>query len=753
MEQPAVSQCPFAGGAPKKAAGGGTRNEDWWPNALNLGVLRYHSERSNPMGENFNYAEEFKKLNLYAVKDDLKKLMTDSQDWWPADYGHYGPLFIRMAWHAAGTYRISDGRGGGGSGMQRYAPLNSWPDNGNLDKARRLLWPIKQKYGAKLSWADLMILTGNVALESMGFKTFGYGGGRQDFWEPEEDVYWGSESEWLSDSRYAGDKTDRTTLDNPLAAVVMGLIYVNPEGPNGKPDPVMAAHDIRVTFGRMAMNDYETVALVAGGHTFGKCHGAGDPGKYVGKEPEGASIQEQGFGWTNSFGTGDGKYTITSGLEGAWTTKPAQWDMGYFENLFKYDWELTKSPAGAWQWKPKGGAAADAVPDAHDPNVRHAPMMLTTDLSLRMDPEYEKISRHFWKNPEEFADAFARAWFKLTHRDMGPKTRYLGPEVPAEDLIWQDPVPTPDPSTLIDDREIADLKKIILETSGLSVSELVTTAWASASTFRGSDKRGGANGARIRLSPQRQWAVNQPNELGRALSALEGVAGQFNRSNAGGKKVSVADIIVLGGCAAIEKAAANAGVRLTVPFKAGRTDATQDQTDGDSFAVLEPQADGFRNFISPSCGVVAEEMLVEKAQLLTLTPPEMTVLVGGMRMLNTNHGGSQNGVFTQHPEVLTNDFFVNLLDMSTVWEPTSKAAYEFVGKDRKSGDKKWTATRFDLIFGSNSQLRALAEVYGCSDANERFVRDFVAAWDKVMMLDRYDLPSGGSNVAIRRSAL
>lgn len=727
------SKCPFMGGALKQTAGGGTRNRDWWPNQLKLNILRQNSNLSNPMGEAFNYAEEFKSLDLNAVKKDLFELMTNSQAWWPADYGHYGPFMIRMAWHSAGTYRISDGRGGAGSGTQRFAPLNSWPDNANLDKARLLLWPIKQKYGRKISWADLMILAGNCALESMGFKTFGFAGGREDVWEPEEDIYWGSEAEWLGDKRYSGDRE----LENPLAAVQMGLIYVNPEGPNGNPDPIAAARDIRETFGRMAMNDEETVALIAGGHTFGKTHGAADPGKYVGREPAAASIEEQSMGWKNTYGSGNAGDTITSGLEGAWTTTPTKWSNNFFWNLFGYEWELTKSPAGAHQWQPKHGMGANSVPDAHDPAKRHVPIMLTTDLALREDPIYEKISRRFHENPDEFADAFARAWFKLTHRDMGPRARYLGPEVPTEELIWQDPVPAV-AHPLIDKQDIAALKQQILA-SGLSVSELVSTAWASASTFRGSDKRGGANGARIRLAPQKYWQVNNPAQLSKVLSALEGIQQAFNNGQAGGKKVSLADLIVLAGCAGIEKAAKNAGHEVSVPFSPGRTDASQDQTDVESFAVLEPIADGFRNYVKTRHATVAEEMLVDKAQLLTLTAPEMTALVGGMRVLNTNFDKSQHGVFTKRPETLSNDFFVNLLDLGTTWSSASHAQDVFEGRDRSTGQVKWTGTRVDMIFGSNSELRALAEVYGCADGEEKFVRDFVAAWAKVMNLDRFDL--------------
>jgi len=726
------SKCPVTGASHKQIAGRGTSNRDWWPNQLNLKILHQHSSLSNPMGEDFNYAEEFKKLDLAALKKDLYALMTDSQDWWPADFGHYGPLFIRMAWHSAGTYRIGDGRGGGGTGSQRFAPLNSWPDNVNLDKARRLLWPIKKKYGKKISWADLMILAGNCALESMGFKTFGFGGGREDIWEPEEDIYWGAESEWLGDKRYSGDRE----LENPLAAVQMGLIYVNPEGPNGNPDPLAAAKDIRETFARMAMNDEETVALIAGGHTFGKTHGAGDA-SLVGPEPEAAGIEEQGLGWRSSFGTGKGGDTITSGLEVTWTSTPTRWSTNFFWNLFGYEWELTKSPAGAHQWIPKHGAGAGSVPDAHDPSKRHAPAMLTTDLALRYDPVYEKISRRFYENPDEFADAFARAWFKLTHRDMGPRVRYLGPEVPEEELIWQDPLPAVD-HELIDSSDIAALKAEILA-SGLTISELVSTAWASASTFRGSDKRGGANGARIRLAPQKDWEVNQPEQLAKVLKTLEGIQEAFNSAQSGGKKVSLADLIVLGGCAAVEQAARNAGFDVTVPFAPGRTDASQEQTDVASFAPLEPAADGFRNYLKTKYAVTAEELLVDRAQLLTLTAPEMTVLIGGMRALNANYKQSQHGVFTQRPEALTNDFFVNLLDMSTVWQATADDDNVFEGHDRATGELKWTGTRVDLIFGSNSQLRAIAEVYACDDASEKFVRDFVAVWNKVMNLDRFDL--------------
>jgi len=727
------SKCPFHGGALKQSAGGGTRNRDWWPNQLKLNILRQNSSLSNPMGEAFNYAEAFKSLDLDAVKKDLFDLMTASQDWWPADYGHYGPFFIRMAWHSAGTYRISDGRGGAGSGTQRFAPLNSWPDNVNLDKARLLLWPIKKKYGRKISWADLMILAGNCALESMGFETFGFGGGREDVWEPEEDIYWGAETEWLGDKRYTGDRE----LENPLAAVQMGLIYVNPEGPNGNPDPLAAARDIRETFGRMAMNDEETVALIAGGHTFGKTHGAADPGQYVGREPAAASIEEQGLGWRNTFGSGSGVHTISSGLEGAWTTTPIRWSNNFFDNLFGFEWELTKSPAGAHQWKPKNGAGAGTVPDAHDPSLRHAPTMLTTDLSLKEDPIYGPISKRFHENPDEFADAFARAWFKLTHRDMGPISRYLGPEVPKEALIWQDPVPAVT-HALIDEENIAALKGKIYA-SGLSVSQLVSTAWASASTFRGSDKRGGANGARIRLAPQKNWEVNHPAQLAVVLNKLEEIQTAFNSAQFGGKQVSMADLIVLAGCAGVEQAAKNVGFDVKVPFTPGRTDATQEQTDVEAFAVLEPAADGFRNYYKPKHAVSAEEMLVDKAQLMTLTAPEMTVLVGGMRVLNTNFDQSQHGVFTKRPGALTNDFFVNLLDLGTTWKATAHSQNVFEGRDRTTGEVKWTGTRVDLIFGSNSELRALAEVYACEDAQAEFVQHFVAAWNKVMNLDRYDL--------------
>ncbi|WP_375739034.1 catalase/peroxidase HPI [Pseudomonas boanensis] len=726
------AKCPFSGGAGKHTAAAGPTNADWWPNQLNLKVLHQHSALSNPMGEAFNYAEEFKSLDLDAVIKDLHALMTDSQDWWPADFGHYGPLFIRMAWHSAGTYRVGDGRGGAGTGNQRFAPLNSWPDNVNLDKARRLLWPIKQKYGRKISWADLMILAGNVALESMGFKTFGFGGGREDIWEPEEDIYWGAESKWLADERYSGDRQ----LESPLAAVQMGLIYVNPEGPNGNPDPIAAARDIRETFARMAMDDEETVALIAGGHTFGKTHGAGDV-TAVGPEPEAAGIEQQGLGWISSFGTGKGGDTISSGLEVTWTSTPTRWSNNYFWNLFGYEWELTKSPAGAHQWRPKHGAGAGSIPDAHDPSKRHAPSMLTTDLSLRLDPAYEKIARRFFENPDQFADAFARAWFKLTHRDMGPVARYLGPLVPAEQLLWQDPIPALD-HELIEEQDIAALKAKILA-AGLSISQLVTTAWASAATFRGSDKRGGANGARIRLAPQKDWEVNQPAELAKVLPKLEAIQKDFNGSQSGGKKVSLADLIVLGGCAAVEAAAKQAGHDVKVPFSPGRMDASQDQTDMAAMAVLEPISDGFRNYLRKEHKEWAAEMLVDKAQLLTLTAPEMTVLIGGLRALNANFEQSAHGVFTQRPETLTNDFFVNLLDMSTKWEKSAADDGVLEGRDRATGALKWTGTVVDLIFGSNSQLRALAEVYASSDSQDVFVRDFVAAWDKVMNLDRFDL--------------
>ncbi|MHB8869504.1 MAG: catalase/peroxidase HPI [Thermoleophilia bacterium] len=726
---------PAPGFVDGPTAGGGRSKRDWWPSQLNLKVLHQNPPAGDPMGEEFDYAEEFKTLDLEAVKKDLYALMTDSQDWWPADYGHYGGLFIRMAWHSAGTYRTGDGRGGASSGTQRFAPLNSWPDNANLDKARRLLWPIKQKYGRKISWADLMILTGNCALESMGFKTFGFGGGREDVWEPEEDIYWGSESEWLGDARYSGDRE----LEKPLAAVQMGLIYVNPEGPNGEPDPVASGRDIRETFARMAMNDEETVALTAGGHTFGKGHGAA-PDAHLGPEPEAADVEEQGLGWKNSFGTGRGNDTITAGLEGAWTPKPTQWDTGYFDMLFGYEWELIKSPAGAWQWRPKDVADEDLAPSAHDPSKRVPTMMTTADLAMRMDPIYEPISRRFHENPEEFADAFARAWFKLTHRDMGPRSRYLGSEVPAEELIWQDPVPAVD-HELIDAREIAALRSSIL-TSGLTVSQLVSTAWASASTFRGSDKRGGANGARIRLAPQKDWDVNQPAQLEIVLRTLEGIQREFNGAQSGGKRVSLADLIVLGGCAGVEQAAKDVGRDVSVPFTPGRTDASQEQTDVEAFAVLEPAADGFRNYLKKKYSVSAEELLVDRAQLLTLTAPEMTVLVGGMRALGANAGGLEHGVFTERPGMLTNDFFVNLLDMSTTWKAAADGDDVFEGRDRATGELKWTGTRVDLIFGSDSQLRALAEVYACEDSHEKFVHDFVAAWDKVMNLDRFDLFSG-----------
>jgi catalase-peroxidase len=727
------SKCPVTGGSHKRTAVGTMSNQDWWPNQLNLKILHQNSPLSDPMGKAFNYAEEFKSLDLDAVIKDLHSLMTASQDWWPADYGHYGPFFIRMAWHSAGTYRIGDGRGGASSGTQRFAPLNSWPDNVSLDKARRLLWPIKQKYGRKISWADLMILAGNVALESMGFKTFGFAGGREDVWEPEEDIYWGAEDTWLGDKRYSGDRQ----LENPLGAVQMGLIYVNPQGPNGNPSAVAAGRDIRETFARMAMNDEETVALVAGGHTFGKCHGAADPSKYVGPEPEGASIEEQGLGWKSSFGSGKGVHTISSGLEGAWTPTPIQWDNSYFDTLFGYEWDLVKSPAGAWQWIPTNPAAADVVPDAHDPSKRHAPIMSTADLALRMDPIYAPISKRFHENPDQLTAAFARAWYKLTHRDMGPRSRYLGPLVSAEELLWQDPVPSVD-HKLIDEQDIAALKGKILAT-GLSISQLVATAWASAATFRGSDKRGGANGARIRLAPQNDWEVNQPAQLAKVLQTLEAIQMDFNSSQSGGKKVSLADLIVLGGCAAVEAAAKNAGHAVKVPFTPGRTDASQEQTDVDSFAVLEPTADGFRNYLRKGQQRPAEELLVDRAQLMTLTAPEMTVLVGGMRALNANFEQSKYGVFTKRPETLTNDFFVNLLDMKTKWEASSTSEGVFEGRDRATGELKWTGTAVDLVFGSNSQLRAIAEVYACDDSQQAFVRDFVAVWNKVMNLDRFDL--------------
>ncbi len=716
----------------KHAAGGGTTNRDWWPNQLNLKILHQNPPAGNPMGEDFNYAEAFKQLDYQALKKDLYDLMTKSQDWWPADFGHYGPLFIRMAWHSAGTYRIGDGRGGGGTGAQRFAPLNSWPDNVNLDKARRLLWPIKQKYGNKISWADLMILAGNCALESMGFKTIGFGGGREDIWEPPEDIYWGSEQKWLDDQRYSGDRE----LENPLAAVQMGLIYVNPEGPNGKPDPLAAARDIRETFGRMAMNDEETVALIVGGHTFGKTHGAG-PATHVGPEPEAAPLEAQGLGWKSSFGSGKAGDAITSGIEITWTSKPIQWSNEYLANLFNYEWELTKSPAGAWQWTPKGAPAN--VPDAHDPNKRHAPGMLTTDLALRFDPLYEPIARRFLEHPDQLADAFARAWFKLTHRDMGPRARYLGPEVPAEDFIWQDPIPAVD-HKLIDAADITALKRRILD-AGLSISELVYTAWSAASTYRNSDKRGGANGARIRLLPQKDWEVNQPAQLAKVLDTLQGIQSAFNAAQTDGRKVSLADLIVLGGCAAVEQAARNAGYDIEVPFTPGRMDASQEQTDAHSFAVLEPVADGFRNYRNRAvrATVSDEELLIDKAQLLSLTAPEMTALIGGMRVLGANYGGAQHGVFTSRPGALTNDFFVNLLDMRTEWKPVSEDGALFEGRDRATGELKWTGTRVDLVFGANSQLRALAEVYACADNQEKFVRDFVAAWNKVMTLDRFDL--------------
>lgn len=725
-------KCPVTGKTRKAISGSGTSNKEWWPNKLNLKILHQNSNLSNPMGADFKYSEEFKKLDLDAIKKDLYALMADSQEWWPADYGHYGPFFIRMAWHSAGTYRMGDGRGGAGDGTQRFAPLNSWPDNVNLDKARRLLWPIKKKYGKKISWADLMILAGNCALESMGFKTFGFGGGREDVWEPQEDVYWGSEAEWLGDKRYSGERT----LENPLAAVQMGLIYVNPEGPNGMPDAVASGRDVRETFARMAMDDEETVALIAGGHTFGKCHGAG-PATHVGPEPEATPVEQMGLGWKSDFGKGTGGDTISSGIEGAWKPNPTKFDMGYLNTLFRYDWNLVKSPAGAYQWIPSDPAAAETVQDAHDPGKRHAPMMTTADLSLRMDPIYGPIAKRYRDHPEEFAEAFARAWFKLTHRDMGPRSRYLGPEVPSEELIWQDPVPAVD-YELINEQDITELKAKILA-SGLSVSQLISTAWASASTFRGSDKRGGANGARIRLQPQKNWEVNQPEQLHTVLQTLEKIQTEFNSSQSGSKKVSFADLIVLGGCAGVELAAKNAGHTITVPFKPGRTDASQEQTDVASFSVLEPKADGFRNYQHAKYSVSAEEMLIDRAQLLTLTAPEMTVLLGGMRVLNANYGQSQNGVLTKVPETLTNDFFVNLVDMSTVWKPISEDGDVFEGRDRATGELKWTATRVDLTFGSNSELRAIAEVYASDDAQQKFIRDFVAAWNKVMNADRFDL--------------
>ena len=735
LNEPAA-QCPFSTGALKQTAGGGRTVREWWPNMLKTSILRQHSALSNPLGATFNYAEEFKKLDLKAVKQDLFALMTTSQDWWPADYGHYGPFFVRMAWHSAGTYRIGDGRGGSGSGAQRFAPLNSWPDNANLDKARLLLWPIKQKYGQQISWADLIVLAGNCALESMNFKTFGFGGGREDVWEPEQDIYWGSETEWLGDERY----TDKRELDNPLAAVQMGLIYVNPEGPNGVPDPLRSAHDIRETFGRMAMNDEETVALIAGGHTFGKTHGAADPGKYVGKEPAGASLEEMGTGWRNSFGQGHGADTITSGLEGAWTSTPALWSNDYFDNLFGYEWELTKSPAGAHQWRPVNGGGAGTIPDAHDPTRRHAPFMLTTDIALRVDPAYEVVSKRFHEHPDEFADAFARAWFKLTHRDMGPKERYLGPEVPTEELLWQDPLPaiTYHP---IDDADVAGLKEAIAA-AGLTVSQMVSTAWASASTYRGSDKRGGTNGGRLRLAPQRNWEVNNPAELAPVLRALEGVRQAFNSAQTGGKQVSMADLLVLAGGVGIEQAARKAGHEVTVPFTPGRADASQAQTDVRSFAALEPAADGFRNYLKPRHKAAAEEMLIDKAHLLTLTAPELTVLFGGLRAININADHSTKGVFTAREGALTNDYFINLLDIGTTWSSTSDAQDTFKGRDRKTGTVKWTGTRVDLIFGSNSELRAQAEVYGYPNAEAKFVQDFVAVWAKMMNLGRFDLAQG-----------
>ncbi len=727
-----VTKCPYLGGVLREGAGGGSINRDWWPNQLNLNILRQHSSLSDPMDENFDYADEFKKLDLAAVKQDLYELMTNSQEWWPADYGHYGPFFIRMAWHSAGTYRIADGRGGAGAGMLRFAPLNSWPDNANLEKARLLLWPIKQKYGKKLSWADLMVLTGNCAMESMGFKTYGFGGGREDQWEPEEDVYWGPESEWLGDKRYTGNRE----LENPLGAVQMGLIYVNPQGPNGNPDPLKSAHDIRETFGRMAMNDHETVALIAGGHTFGKTHGAADADQYVGAEPAGARLEEMSMGWKNNYGSGKGEHTITSGLEGAWTTTPTQWSNNYFENLFEYEWELTKGQGGAFQWTPKNGAGSGTVPDAHNAEKKHSPMMLTSDIALKMDPIYEPISRYFYENPDKFADAFAKAWFKLTHRDMGPLDRYLGPEVPKEELIWQDPIPKVS-HELIDDSDESILKIKILDT-GLSVSQLISVAWASASTFRNSDKRGGANGARVSLSPQKYWDVNEPIQLGKVLDALTAIKNDFNKSN-NKKQLSLADLIVLAGSAAVEKAAKDAGYDVNVPFTAGRTDATQEKTDVESFSVLEPLADGFRNYLKKQYAVGAEKLLIDKAQLMTLTAPEMTALVGGMRVLNANFNGREHGVLTNRPETLSNDFFVNLLDMNTTWEATDDSENEFQGRDLTTNKIKWKGTRVDLIFGSNSELRAISEVYGCADGEQKFINDFVAAWSKVMHLDRFDL--------------
>ena len=726
------SKCPFSG-AVKQVAGRGTQNADWWPNQLKLNILRQHSSLSNPMGEAFDYAAAFESLDLAAVKKDIVTALTTSQDWWPADYGHYGPFIIRMTWHSAGTYRTTDGRGGGGRGMQRFAPLNSWPDNTNLDKARLLLWPVKKKYGKNLSWADLMILAGNCAMESMGFKTFGFGGGRADVWEPDEDIYWGAEREWLGDQRYTGDRQ----LENPLAAVQMGLIYVNPEGPNGNPDPLASARDIRETFARMAMNDEETVALIAGGHTFGKTHGAADPNKYVGKEPAAASIEEQSTGWKNTFGTGNGEFTITSGLEGAWTTTPTQWSNNYFENLFGFEWELTKSPAGAHQWKPKNGGGADSVPDAHNPAKRHAPTMLTTDIALRVDPAYEKVSRKFYEDPAYFADAFARAWFKLTHRDMGPRNRYLGSEVPAEVLIWQDPIPAVN-HPLVDAADVESLKAKVLA-SGLTVAELVSTAWASASTYRGSDKRGGANGARVRLAPQKYWEVNNPSQLGKVLDVLESIQKEFNAANTDGKQVSLADLIVIAGCAGVEQAAKNAGKSVKVPFTPGRADASQEETDIESFKVLEPHADGFRNYTKAQFAAITEEVLIDKAQLLSLSAPEMTVLVGGMRVMGANYDHSKHGVFTNTPGALTNDFFTNLIDFSTTWKASESNKNAFEGRDRATGELKWTGTRVDLIFGSNSELRSIAEVYACEDASDKFVHDFVAAWNKVMNLDRFDL--------------
>ena len=732
-DQPTAAKCPFSGGARSQSAGGGKTNRDWWPNLLSLNILRQHSELSDPMDKDFNYVEAFNKLDFNALKKDLFDLMTESKEWWPADYGHYGPFFIRMAWHSAGTYRIADGRGGSGSGSQRFAPLNSWPDNANLDKARLLLWPIKQKYGKKISWADLMILTGNCALESMGFKTFGFAGGREDIWEPQQDIYWGKEKEWLGDERHTGNRE----LENPLGASQLGLIYVNPEGPNGKPDPLLAAHDIRETFGRMAMNDEETVALIAGGHTFGKTHGASDPAEHIGKEPAGAKIEQQSQGWSNSYGTGNAEFTITSGLEGAWTTTPAKWGNEYFDNLFNFDWEVIKGPGGANQWQPKNGAGAGTVPDAHDPKKKHAPFMLTTDISLKVDPNYAPISKRFHENPDQFADAFARAWYKLTHRDMGPKERYLGPEVPSEELLWQDPIPSVT-HKLIEEKDINNLKNKIAS-AGLSITQLVATAWASASTYRNSDKRGGSNGGRLRLSPQKDWEVNNPVQLSEVLKTYEDIQKEFNKDQSGGKMISIADLIVLAGCVGIEQSAKKAGVNVVVPFTPGRADASQQQTDIASFAVLEPIADGFRNYIQKQHKSTAEEMLIDKAQLMSLSAPELTVLIGGLRVININYDHSETGVFTNRPGTLTNDYFVNLLDLGTKWNPVSIDENIFEGTDRKTGNLKWKGSRVDLIFGSNSELRAIAEVYGCADSKDKFIKDFVAAWNKVMNLGRFDL--------------